>query len=426
VYWADWSLFCVDSSTIGQVYQVRIDVPSSTAIARVGWSSDDDRIGGPVAGALVDFMHAGTPMRSPTDYAYTDASGEAAGTGAQNASGTALASKPDEPWTRGSGGGYAVNCNPTTLSIIKNKPRATLNFQTFGTATGQTYAVPSSHGEQSIASLSNPSFPVRFNNAANTSESFQVAGSWQPSADTWIDASSDSANLTWNNYNSNWASTSIPAKIWFSKKIGVTINYASDDRTVPLDQQPAIGWDTRSALANVELDHAVSSYAAKAHADTKSFTAANGRIDTWGLNGATGTAQATVVGPGADPIILSGTKTYTVRGESEALLVNAKLPLMSLYVGTQETDSTTFTMKYALDGVSKSMEVTKVGQSLAFRLPVEDPLNQPKKHTFKILSLTDQRTYFEMADRAPWPTMSVQRAGAYNHPPMNGILSSPK
>lgn len=424
-YW-DSRYDCADNRTVVENYQVRINVPSSTAIARVRWSSDDDRISGPVYNALVDWSHAGTAQRNPTDYAYTDQSGEAGGVGAQGASGTASVSKPGEPWTRGSGGGYTVNCSPASFTIIKNKPWVTLNFTPYGTPTSPNYDLRSTHGNQTVSSLSNPSFPVSFNAATNSVENFSLAGSWQPNGDTWLDASSDTAGLKWNNFNSSWASTNVPAKIWFSTKIGVTLKYASDDRLVPADQQPTIDWHAKNALANVELTHDVSSYASKAHADIKSFVAASGRVDTWGLNRATGMAAASVTGPGADPVILSGTKAYTVDGGTAALEVNANLPAMAIDIGTQETTTTSFTMVFTIDGLRRSMTVNKVGSTLRFSIPVEDQLHQPAKHAFKILTLSDNITTFEMANRAPFPTMSVQRAASYNHASINGFLTVPK
>lgn len=396
---------------------------SSTVNAHVAWSSDDSRVTGNVNGALVFFHHAGTPTRSATPYAWTDGSGYANGVGASNTWGWANAWLPSQSYTYGTSAGYYVNCSTANLAIVKNKPRVQFSVAPHGDATGGTYQLPTTLGNQAIASLSNPVIAPAFNNVADATESFDVAGSWQPDANTWIDASSPSATLEWNNANNGWQANHLGLDIWFSKQIGADLTYSSNDNSVPADEQPATKWAGQVASANVVFAHAVSTYGGKKHADTLTFQSAS-HPTTWGLNGAAGTVAATVSNAG---VTLAGNATYTVNGGRVGVVIPANLPSVTIPVSGELGTATGFTLTYTLDGVKKTMAVTRSGSGISFSLPVEDALNQPGKHNFTIISVGNTDVNLLTPNGQAFPTMSVWRGLVANYPiALQGIVTTAK
>ena len=430
-YWTDSSYQCEGNRQLVRYTQTRVDAPSSGVVAKVTWQSDDGRISGPVSSALVSFSHVGTVVRSATSQAYTDGDGEAAAVGAQGANGSAYVSLGSQPWTIGTSRGYTVNCGgQVPLKIIKNKPVVKFNFAQNGNPTPAGYALRTSHGTVSVGHLAGPTAAVTMANVGSSTEQFSVAGSWQPSGDVWVDAQSNSAHtIQWNNANMGGNPNPVATKIWFSKQIGATLRYLSNDDSGPADQRPVQKWNTLAALANVTFNHAVSNYGAKAHADTLTFNQANGSASTWGLNGLGGSVTATVTGPDAsNPVTLTGTTTYTVNGGTAAVQVNANLPQITITIREMETEDTAFKLEYLLDGAPKTMNLARNGNTLQFSVPVEDQLHQPRKHTFQVkwLGAADGNTTFYMANRAAFPTLTVARAGAYEHPALDGTLNAAK
>ncbi len=437
MYISDSSWQCEGGGLV-QYVQTRIDAPSSGVVAKVTWQSNDGRISGPVSNALVSFNHAGTVVRAATSQAYTDGDGEAAGVGAQGANGTASPKLQSQPWTIGTPGGYTVNCGgPVQLKIIKNKPIVKFNFAKNGTPTSPGYALRTSHGNVSVGNLNGPTAGITMNSVSSASETFSVNGTWQPSGDIWIDAKSNgSTAIQWNNYNNGGNPNALATNIWFSKQIGANLTYLSNDDQAsgtPSDQRPLQTWNTKAALANVAFSHPVSSFGGKSPAsrDNLSFTAAAGSAGTWGLNGASGSVTATVNGPDTPtPVSLTGTTSYTVSGGSVGVRINANLPEMTITIREMETDDTTFKLVYTLDGSSedKEMRLSRSGNTIRFSIPVEDELNKPKKHTFKIkwFGTENGNTTFWMANRAAFPSMTVARAGRYDHPALDGTLNAAK
>ncbi|HEY9720441.1 MAG TPA: hypothetical protein V6D47_00395, partial [Oscillatoriaceae cyanobacterium] len=375
-------------------------------------------------GALVYFYQAGTPVRAATPYAWTDGSGYAHGVGAANTWGWASVSLPSQPYTYGSSAGYYVNCSTANLSIVKNKARAQFSVSAHGNPTGGTYNLPSNLGTQAIGTLTNPVVAPSFSNVNDATESFQVAGSWQPDPGTWIDAGSSSATLEWNNANNWWQANVVPLNIWFSKAISANLSYSSNDNSVPADEQPQTKWAGQTATANVAFSHAVSSYSGKQHSDQLSFAAAAGHASTWGLNGATGNVTATVANAG---VTLSGNAGYTVNGGTANVVIAANLPSVTIPVTGELGSETNYTLTYTLDGAQKTMQVTRSGGGVTFSLPVEDALNQPGKHNFQVVSLGNADVNLTMPNDQAFPTMSVYRGLVANYPAtLQGIITAAK
>ena len=137
---------------------------------------------------------------------------------------------------------------------------------------------------------------------------------------------------------------------------------------------------------------------------------------------------ATVTGPDATPVVLTGKKSYTVGGAQAGVLINANLPAITITIGEMETEDTSFKLRYLLDGVEKSMLLTRNGSTIQFSVPVEDQLHKPRKHTFQIkwFGTEDGNTTFYMTNRAPFPVLNIARAGQYDHAALDGTLNAAK
>lgn len=432
-YWRDSKYQCEGRTLVEYNTHYR-PAPSSGVVATVTWSSNDSRISGPVSGIRVGFSHAGsdanTPTRPPKTQDWTDGTGQANGYGAQGANGTASAVPPDA-WVYTSARSYNLNCSNVQLTLIKNKPNVRFVYTRRGTATPASITIPTSHSGVSVSSAGSPTAAITMHSTTAATEQFSAAGSWQPSGDVWIDAKSPSAHtIQWNNHNNGGSPTTVPTNIWFSKQIGATLTYLSNDDSAPADQRPVQQWNNKPAKADVAFSHEVSAYAGKPGGrDTLTFSQAAGSAGTWGINGESGSVTATVNGPDTPtPVSLTGRATYQIAGNTVGVRVNANLPEMNITIREMETDDTAFKLIYLLDGAEKEMRISRSGSTLRFSIPVEDQLNAPRKHTFKIkwFGTENGNTTFWMANRAAFPTLTVARAGVYDHPALDGTLNAAK
>lgn len=432
-YWRDSKYQC-EGRTLVEYNTYSRPAPSSGVVATVRWSSDDGRIQGPVPNVYVSFSHAGSdansPYRAPKTQDWTDGDGQASGWGAQGVGGWASASPPAY-YIRTNSAYYGLNCASVPLYLIKNKPVVRFAYQNRrGINTPATITVPTSHGGYAVASAGAPTAAITMKSVASESEQFSVAGSWQPVGDVWVDAVSPAAaKIQWNNYNTGGNATSVPTNIWFSKQIGATLTYLSNDDSAPADQRPVQQWNGKAAKADVAFAHEVSAYGGKpAGRDTLAFSQAAGSAGTWGINGENGSVTATVTGPDAQPVKLEGKSNYTIAGNTVGVKVNANLPELTITIREMETEDTQFKLVYELDGVEKEMRLARNGSTLQFSIPVEDQLNVPRKHTFKIkwLGTENGNTTFWMANRAAFPSLTVFRAQRLDHPALDGTLNAAK
>lgn len=379
---------------------------SSTINAYVTYNSDDSRYSGrAVSGARVSFSHVGTPVRAATSLAYTSSSGYANGIGREGASGVASASTPGDAGSYGTSASYSVNCGVVNLSIVKKMPRVTFAYNNQGAALGGSYTFSTSHGAQALSGFASQVKAIAMKSATAASEAFSIAGGNQALGSGQIDYDGASGQIGWNR------SDTFTVKTWHNSQISATASYASNDNTVPADQQPPTKWAGQAANGvNFNFAHRVSGSPNKpAGRDVLSFNNVNAAT-AWGLNGDSSTVTATRTSNG---ITLTGTANGNVGG-SVGVSIPARLPACTFEVSG--TLGTNYVMNYSLTdaaGVSRNLEMKLPGSAnIQFRLPVEEAVGNAGVHTFRIVNIIsdDGNHSLVMPDGSfNYPVMSVQR-----------------
>lgn len=358
---------------------------TSTINAKVTWSSDDARLSGrAVPGALVQFNHAMTAPRPGAAQAFTDGSGEAWTYGSKNTGGQASAAMPGMPYVTGVAGYYTVNCSTVPLGLRKNKPVIALATTVGGAATTGSLAYPTSLG-QLTGSVTNPTFRPDGYDLNTGSSNFKVDGSFQPDGGTWIDTESQVATVGWNRF------TSVPTSVWFSKQVSTTVSYASNDASVPADQQPSTKWANQPAPGTrVTFNHAVSGDPNKPHPDTLVFDNVQA-ASTWGLNGTNGTVGGSRT---ANGITMTGSTNYSVNGGAAPVALNANLPEIRFKINGQKGNAP-LVLTYTLTkngGSAERRSLTFPAQEAAdgyfhVFLPVEEAVGQPNLWSISVESI---------------------------------------
>ncbi|MEB3198414.1 MAG: hypothetical protein VKP62_14535 [Candidatus Sericytochromatia bacterium] len=379
---------------------------SKSINALVNWNSDDPRISGPVAGARVNFNHSVSPMRAGTALSLDSGSdGYASTTGVEGSNGSVSASLPGQAgFTFGSTSGYLVDCRTVDLRIHKNMPRVELQPTVNGASPGAV-TLKTSLGDFPLSAVVNttvkPSIPLN-----SPSASFSVNGAYQPSASEWVEMSSAAVDAGWN------TTKNLPTTFWFSRSITASLVYESNDASQPAESRPASVWNGQAVSgADLTFSHPQSAYAGKTRQEPLSFTNLTGNATTWGLSGA---ASSITAQRSANGVTLSGTASASVNGTTVNLPLNANLPRLTLRASGNLSGK--WEAEYDLvagDGslVSKRVTLQPQGTTLVFNLPVEDPLNQPGKHTFRLKSVASE----DGANRLLMPD------GGMNYPEVTGV-----
>lgn len=360
---------------------------TSTVNAAVRWASDDARLDNQqVAGALVNFNHAMTAPRPGASQVFTNGAGEAWTYGAKDSAGQAVATMPSMPYVLAGAGYYAVNCSTVDLKLRKMKPAIALLTSVAGAPTANAIPYPTSLGSLTGA-VSNPSFRPDGYDLNTASSSFKVDGSFQPDGSTWIDTESSVVTVGWNRF------VQVPTSVWFSKAVTAKLTYASNDASVPADQQPPTKWSGQLAEGcRVVFNHPVSGDANKPHQDVLSFDNVQS-ASTWGLNGSGGVVAGTRSFNG---INLQGSSSYVIDGGQVAVGLNANLPEVRFKINGQVGSG-----PLVLTGKLKSAGQADRAVTLTFPalgadgyyhvfLPVEEALGQPKLWTLAIESIIGQ------------------------------------
>jgi hypothetical protein len=356
---------------------------SSTINARVAYQSNDSRINGkPIGGALVSFSHSGTPVRAATGSAFTASDGYASGVGKQGAGGSATVSYSAEPYTWGTSAPYSVNCGTVNLGIVKNQGQLALSFNNTGTPISGSVAVGSSHGNLALSGFGNQTVAVAHNNIANVTENVTInGGNWTLNG-YQVDMNPASSTTKWN------TTSNVGLSAWHNATLNAKLQYASNDTTVPADQQPTTKWNGQSVSgAALTFTHPVSASTVKpAGRDTLSFTGVNGNQTAWGIRGSNSAVAAELK---ANGITLSGNSSAAVDNSNVTVPLTANLPRLVIPFSGEFSDPVV--ISYKLDnGTLKTINLpAPTGSSLSFHLPVEDALNNPSFHSLKIVSIAN-------------------------------------
>ncbi|MEB3195825.1 MAG: hypothetical protein VKP62_01340 [Candidatus Sericytochromatia bacterium] len=404
---------------------------SSTINARVMYSSNDSRYSGQAAsGARVSFSHVGTPVRAPGSTATAGSTGYCWVYGAANAGGSATASMPGDAGSYGTIAGYSVNCGTVNLSIVKNMPRVTFAFSNNGSPLNGSYSRGTSHGDQGFSGFSNVTRDIAMKAATAASEGFTLTGANFAMDGGQVDMNDAAGTIGWNQDNT------INLTVYHNKPVSSSASYASDDASVPDDQQPTIKWNGQSAsdLA-YQFTHNVSASSKKpAGRDQLSFNNVN-TASTWGLNGASTSVTATRTFNG---VSLSGVGTGTVNGGNVPVQINANLPKMTInFAGSSQG---AWILNYRVtdsSGVAKNRttSVTPAGGKLVFSLPVEEAVNNPLKHTMQLDTILSQDGTYSLSFEESantltfnYPAMgNLQRGQVYTYPhTLKSSLIAPK
>ncbi len=356
---------------------------SATINARVAYQSNDSRINGkPIGGALVSFSHSGTPVRAATVAAFTATNGYASGVGKQGAGGLATVSYSAEPYTWGTSAPYSVNCGSVNLGIVKNQGQLALSFNNTGTPISGSVSVGSSHGNLSLSGFANQTVAVAHNNVANVSENVTInGGNWTVNG-YQVDMNPAGGTIKWN------VTNGVGLSVWHNATLNAKLQYASNDTTVPADQQPTTKWNGQSVSgAAVTFAHPVSASTVKpAGRDALSFTGVNGNQAAWGIRGSNSAVAAELK---ANGITLSGKNSAAVDNSNVTVPLTANLPRLVIPFAGEFSDPVV--ISYKLDnGPLKTINLpAPTDSSFSFHLPIEDALNNPNFHYLKIVSIAN-------------------------------------
>ncbi|MEB3198413.1 MAG: hypothetical protein VKP62_14530 [Candidatus Sericytochromatia bacterium] len=390
---------------------------SKSINALVNWSSDDPRLSGVVPGAQVNFSHSLSPLRANTPLTVIAASdGYASTLGLDGSAGSASASVPGQAgYTFSNTSGYRVDCRTVNLRIYKNMPRVTLQSTAYGTPSAPV-VLKTTLGDFTLPSLANatvkPTIPLDAPSA-----SFRVNGSHQTAPNEWVEMVSDALDAGWN------TTRSLPTTFWVSRPLSASLVYQSNDASLAADGRPASVWDGQPVGgASLTFAHAQSAYPNKTRQEPLTFANVNGSAATWGIRGATSNITAERSSNG---ITLSGSATGVVDGSVVSVPVSANLP--SLTIRAIGPVSGSWVVNYDLEApngsvTTRSTTVQGQGSQLVLTLPVEDPLNQPGKHTFRLTSIlsadgTTRMNLPAVSGLTDYPSVTgLHRGGSFQYP----------
>lgn len=356
---------------------------TATIHAQATWNSDDDRLKNrAIVGGKLNFSHAQAPMRTGSLGQTTDANGNAEALGVKDTYGVATISMPGMPYVYGDAVSYNVNCNTTArLSLTKNKPKIDLNTSVGGTPTSDTLAYATNKGTYRAPVARNTiTLPIDLDKA---SEPFSINGSQQPAAGIWVDTQSTAIDAGWN------TSRTLNLGIWFSKTIGTTLNYSSNDASVPQDMRPQQSgnvWNGQPAIGNITFGHPISTATNKpANRDVLTFTNVNAAT-TWGLNGSSGSVNASRT---MGAVTLTGSASYAVAGQTVPVALNANLPEIVFTITGRGGDQG-WAMDYKLTDAAGSTRTLRMNLpapaadgKVHVWLPIEEPVGNAGVYTFQ-------------------------------------------
>ncbi|MEB3330282.1 MAG: hypothetical protein VKQ33_13720 [Candidatus Sericytochromatia bacterium] len=351
--------------------------------AKVVWTSDDPRIASkPAVGAIVRFDMPGSSKNGPTEVVADDA-GRAA---------THVAAAGEEvrltPYTlMGPRSGRTVVASvqagmpDVALTLPKDSPRVTFEFDNAGTPLGGAFIRPSSHGDQAFTGFATVTRAVAMKALDAATEALTLPGGNSVLGGGQVDIDAATATIGWNR------ATTVRLKAFHSLPVRSTATYGSNDASVPADQQPATKWGGKAASGvSFSFKHTVSTSPSKpAGRDLLSFLNVDA-ASTWGLSGASTVVTAS---RSANGVTLTGSARGSVSGGEVPVVIDADLPEVAIKVeGAVES---TFTMLYSLTdaaGASRelAMKLTPVG-GFTFHLPVEEAVGVPQAHSFQIKSI---------------------------------------